>query len=122
MAWDKNCCILGPAGVAGANGLDGAVGPQGPAGNDGAAGAQGPPGTDGIAGVQGPAGLDGPPGPQGPQGERFAGLAHPDRVAVADGEHGGLDALSDYLAWPGQGRQSEYIQKKRSSHCRSLHR
>ena len=38
MAWDKNCCILGPAGVAGANGLDGAVGPQGPNGNDGALG------------------------------------------------------------------------------------
>ena len=56
MAWDKNCCILGPAGVAGANGLDGAAGPQGPAGNDGAAGPQGLAGNDGAVGPQGPPG------------------------------------------------------------------
>ncbi|WP_341882070.1 hypothetical protein [Synechococcus sp. UW140] len=61
MAWDKNCCLVGPIG---------AVGPQGLKGLDGAPGAQGPPGNDGVAGDQGPAGLDGPPGPQGPQGER----------------------------------------------------
>ena len=65
MAWDKNCCILGPAGVAGANGLDGAAGPQGPNGLDGAVGPQGPAGNDGAVGPQGPAGNDGAAGPQG---------------------------------------------------------
>ena len=68
MAWDKNCCILGPAGVAGANGLDGAAGPQGPNGNDGADGPQGLAGNDGAPGAQGPAGNDGAPGATGAQG------------------------------------------------------
>ena len=104
MAWDKNCCILGPAGVAGANGndgaagaqgpngLDGAVGPQGPAGNDGAVGPQGAAGNDGAPGVQGPAGNDGAAGPQGPPGNDGApgaqGPAGNDGAAGPQGPQG----------------------------------
>ena len=47
MAWDKNCCIIGPTGPAGPNGLDGAAGP---AGVDGAAGQTGPQGPQGETG------------------------------------------------------------------------
>ena len=89
MAWDKNCCILGPAGVAGANGLDGAVGPQGATGpqgdrgSDGSQGPQGPAGNDGAAGPQGPqgeSGSDGATGPQGPAGPAGPGPSNPGLV------------------------------------------
>jgi len=49
LAWDKNCCIRGPAGAAGAPGNDGAVGPQGLAGANGVAGAPGPAGPTAVS-------------------------------------------------------------------------
>ena len=97
MAWDKNCCILGPAGVAGANGLDGAVGPQGPNGLDGAPGVQGPAGNDGAAGPQGLAGNDGAAGPQGLAGNDGApGAQGPPGNDGAPGAQGpnGLDGAA----------------------------
>ncbi|MCE2028666.1 hypothetical protein [Sessilibacter corallicola] len=57
----------GPAGIDGANGIDGE---QGPIGLTGPQGPQGEPGIIGLTGPQGPQGVIGLTGLQGPQGER----------------------------------------------------
>lgn len=64
--------LVGPQGVAGAQGIQGPqgdTGPQGLQGPQGDTGPQGPQGLQGVAGPQGPQGLQGATGPQGVQGD-----------------------------------------------------
>jgi hypothetical protein len=66
---------MGPQGLQGERGLDGAAGPQGlqgPKGDRGADGAIGPQGLQGPAGPMGPQGLQGEPGATGPMGPQGA--------------------------------------------------
>ncbi len=82
----------GPAGPAGADGLDGATGPAGPAGATGLTGATGPAGANGLNGATGQAGpagangLNGATGPTGPAGA--TGLTGPAGANGNDGATG----------------------------------
>lgn len=63
---------MGPTGLQGPQGLQGATGPQGPVG---ATGSQGPQGETGPTGATGPQGETGPTGATGPQGSNATGGA-----------------------------------------------
>ncbi len=62
------CCIPGPRGEQGEQGIQGPRGPQGVRGAQGEMGVQGEQGVKGEQGIQGPRGPQGEPGVQGPQG------------------------------------------------------
>ncbi|WP_417765045.1 BclA C-terminal domain-containing protein [Sinanaerobacter sp. ZZT-01] len=68
------CCVEGPPGPRGRQGVTGPIGPIGPQGVAGEPGPAGPQGAQGVAGEPGPAGpqgaqgVAGEPGPAGPQG------------------------------------------------------
>ena len=93
--------MIGPQGIAGANGMDGAPGADGMDGAPGANGMDGAPGADGMDGAPGADGMDGATGPQGPAGPSafYASVA---TVALSGGEFiSPVVAMNDVALWCG---------------------